>query len=268
MNEIQKIIKILAIILAIFIIVNIISAIMFGLSMFTNLGIRDDKVVVENFSEIYKDIEQIDIDVLSSNIILKTGNEFKVEAHNLKNQFSSKQINGKLKIEERKRWFGGNNFSGEITIYIPKDEKLDSLKVDAGAGKIVIENIVADRFKLEQGAGIVTISNSDFNKTDIDGGAGKIEIVSSVLNNLKMDAGIGKIEIEAYVTGSSKIECGIGEIKMLLLGNKEEYSIDAEKGLGNIKIEGKDYSSDLKVGTGKNNIDLEGGIGTIFVEFQ
>lgn len=268
MSSVQKIIKIFAIILSVFIILNIVSAIMFGLSMFANIGIRNDKIEVESFSETYQNVNEIDIDAISSNIIIKTADKFRVEASNLKNQFSSKVINGKLKVEERKRWIFANNFAGEIIIYVPEKSPLNKLKIDAGAGKIEIENIIADEFDLNQGAGIVKISNSGFNKTDIDGGAGKIEIISSVLNDLKLDAGVGKIEVEAYIKGKSKIECGVGETNITLLGEEKDYSIVAEKGIGSIRIEGKEQSSSTQYGIGENKIDIEGGIGSINLKFE
>lgn len=268
MSGIQKVIKIFAIILSIFIILNIVSAIMFGLSMFANIGIRSDKIEVESFSETYQNINEIDIDAISSNIIIKKADKFKVEANNLRNQFSSKVINGKLKVEERKKWIFANNFAGQIVIYVPENTSLNKLKIDAGAGKIEIENIVADKFNLNQGAGIVKISNSGFNKTDIDGGAGKIEVSASVLNDLKLDAGVGKIELEAYIKGKSKIECGIGETDVTLLGEEKDYQIVAEKGIGSIRIQGKEQASNTKYGIGENEINIEGGIGSINLNFE
>lgn len=268
MNGFQKTIKIFAICLAIFIIVNIIGGILTFLSIVTGVHFENDTVKVETFAETYTNVERIYVDSASSNIVIKPGNEFKVEANNLKNSFSSKARNGELRVKEEKAWFWNNNASGEIVIYVPHTITLDELKIDSGAGKINIADIKAYEFDLDQGAGVVTIENSKFSKTDIDGGAGEIKVKNSVLNNLKMNAGIGRIEIEAEIAGNSKIDCGIGEMKITLLGNEEDYNIKAEKGIGNIRINSKNQENDINYGNGKNKLKLEGGMGSIEVEFS
>lgn len=267
MNGVQKTIKIFAICLAIFIIINIIGGILSFLAIITGVHFSNDTVKTETFSETYTNIESINISSVSSNIVIKSGNEFMVEANNIRNSFSSKVRNGELQIREEKNWFFSNNISGEIIIYVPIEIALDELKIDSGAGKIEIENVKADEFSLDQGAGIVTIGNSKFNKTDIDGGAGEIRIKNSILNNLKMNAGIGKIDVEAEITGNSKIDCGIGEMRITLLGDEQDYNIKAEKGIGNIHINRKIQENDITYGNGKNKLKLEGGMGNINIDF-
>ena len=121
---------------------------------------------------------------------------------------------------------------------------------------------------MDHGAGILTITNSNFNNADIDGGAGKITINSSTLNNLDMDAGVGEVEIEANITGDSEINCGVGEVNITLLGNKDDYSIRTEKGIGSIKINNENQESNSVYGNGSNKIELEGGVGSISVSFK
>lgn len=267
MNGIQKTIKVFAICLAIFIIINIIGGILGFLSIITNVRIGNNKVVVESFSETYQNVNKIDINTISSNVIIKSGKEFKVEASNLKHNFSSKLRNGTIKIEEQKEWFMSNSNLGIITIYIPTNTTLDELEIDSGAGRIQIQDILIDKLDLDQGAGRLEISNSTFNKTKIVGGAGEINIKSSILNDLKMSAGVGRINLEAEITGNSRIECGIGDMRIKLLGNKEDYCLTTEKGVGNIKIDDNGKVNDTIYGEGKNKLRLEGGIGNIQVNF-
>lgn len=266
MNGVQKVIKVFAICLAIFIIMNILGAILYGLSFIADVGFRNDKIAVEHFEGNYKNATIIDIDCISSNLIIKTGNEVRVEANNLRNNLSSEEKNGVLKITESKTWGWSNNPSGVITVYIP--DEISELKINAGAGKIIIEDISVDNFDVEQGAGIMKISNSKFNEASIDGGAGNIKVSSSIINGLKMKAGVGKIELEAKLTGNNKIKCGIGEMNITLLGNEEEYKITAEKGIGSIKIKNEEQSTNSVYGKGENKLNLEGGIGSITVDFK
>ena len=51
-------------------------------------------------------------------------------------------------------------------------------------------------------------------------------------------------------------------------GNKENYTIKANKGIGSIKIDGKEVSNDITYGNGENNIKIDGGIGEIKIDFK
>lgn len=268
MSQTQKIIKILAICLSIFIIVNIISGIVFVFSAIVGLDLDNSSNNLTNFEESYEDVKIIKLSAISSTVNIKTGDNFKIVAQNVKNKFSANLVDEILKIEEHKSSWFDNDFKGNITIYVPVNYELDNLDIEVGAGKINIENILADKFDIEQGAGTINILNSKFNKTDIDGGAGKMEIYSSVLNDLKLDAGVGQVDIIGSITGNSNIECGVGSMNIRLSENKNDYKIVAKKGLGSISIDGVEQKSDVIYGTGINNIKLEGGVGSISVNFD
>lgn len=268
MTGFQKAIKIFAIGLAVFIIVQIISALLFGLGiLFQFDSWTNGKRETINFLEKYQDVDRIDIDLSRSNLILQSGDTFQVEAVGNSKHFSSKVKNGTLKVEEKFGWFGYFGSSIEIVITVPKNHTLKELSIDSGAGRIEIRDIESSIFDIDQGAGVVTISNSIFQKADIDGGAGKMDLLDSTFNNLKLDAGVGQVVIQSTVTGISKLECGVGEMDITLLGNKDDYRILVEKGLGNVKIDGVSYSNDTIYGSGSNTIELEGGVGNINVQF-
>ncbi|MCI9366381.1 MAG: DUF4097 domain-containing protein [Clostridia bacterium] len=186
----------------------------------------------------------------------------------MKSKFSSKIINGTLKIYEEKIWHWNNNQAGYITLYIPEDMNLKEIDIDNGAGRVVIDSINVREIDLDHGAGAIEIVNSKFDKADINGGAGKIEIKSSVLNNVELSAGVGRVSIEAEITGDSKIECGVGGVDVVLNGEKEDYKIVAEKGIGSLKIEGKSISDEHTYGVGRNRIRVEGGVGSINIDFD
>lgn len=266
MSKGQKIIKIGAIVLGFVIISNILSFLFYGLSWFLDISFNNHQVT--NFNETYQNIREIEIDGISSSIIIESGDEFKVEATNLENNFTSKAKNGVLKIEEHDKWFFYGNGKGEILITVPDEIVLDSLSIDTGAGKFIIRDIEAMEFDMDHGAGALEIIDSKFSKADIDGGAGMIQIENSNLNNLELDAGVGKVEIEASITGNSQINCGIGEIDVILIGASDDYQIRTEKGIGSVEIAGIKQKNGTVYGNGDNRLDLEGGIGRIKVDFQ
>ena len=269
MSEGQKVIKVLAICFAIFLIVNILGGLLIGISAFAQIGFGEGKIVVEQFSETYQNVREIEIDTIASNLIIQPGEDWKVEANNLNNRFSSKLQNGTLKIEEENTWFWNtNSVSGEIIVSVPDDTILRKLEIDAGAGKIEISNIEVEQLDIDQGAGVLEIKNGTFQRTDIDGGAGETIIKDTSFHNLKLNAGVGAISIKAEMTGKSEIECGVGDTDLTLLGKEEDYTVLAEKGLGNIQINGTNQGNHTRYGSGENQIKIEGGIGNITIDFE
>jgi hypothetical protein len=265
MNGFQKAIKVFAIFLAMMIILSIIRSVLFGLSIVTNFELESNSG--KEFSETYQDVEKIDIEISSAHITIKTGAEFKVVATNIKNDFSSKLNKRTLKISDNQKWFNNKN-NTKIILYVPDGKILEDFKINSGAGKVEIVNVVANNFNINQGAGLMKISYSKFNNINIEGGVGATEIISSILNNLNLETGVGSVDIEAEITGNSKIDCGVGKVNLLLHGNQDLYTISAKKGLGTIRINNEKQTIKNKAYVGGDNIiKINGGLGDINVNF-
>ena len=71
-------------------------------------------------------------------------------------------------------------------------------------------------------------------------------INSSKLKNLDLDIGAGKATIEAYLEGRNDIDCGVGALDINLLGNKEDYQIKVNKGIGSVTVDGIKQMFDKK----------------------
>lgn len=272
MTTAQKVIKYLAIAFAIFLIVNIVSGILWGIFGFTFIfGLNtENQVITEEMSTTnfeYENINILDIDIAFSSLKIRNGEEFKIETNNT--NINCSQNNDIIHIDEKRhKWFKRNNV-GDLIIYIPKDLEFEKIKINTGAGKIDIEKITTKRLSLEIGAGEAKIE--ELNVTDeakIDGGAGKVTILSGKINNLDLDMGVGSLEVNAELKGSSDIDAGIGELKVNINAPKEDYNIKVSKGIGNITIDGKSVSDDTTYGDGENDIRVDGGIGNIRIDFK
>ena len=97
---------------------------------------------------------------------------------------------------------------------------------------------------------------------------GKVSILSGNINELNLDMGVGKFEVTSVITGNSKINAGIGNLELNIQDNKENYTIKADKGIGSIKIDGKEVADDVTYGDGENTIKIDGGIGEIKIDFM
>lgn len=277
MTTAQKIIKYLALGFALFLTITIISSILgviYGLANI--LGLRNNESNKELDNKELGSIEweqtsnlttYLDIDVKYTNLTLKTGEKFFVQSSS--KDIEIQQNGNKLKIEDKSRYnLLSNNDAGNLIIYIPQELEFEKVEIDTVAGKVDVEALKTEKLNLNLGAGETIIKNIVANEADIETGAGKLTIENGKLNDLDFDMGVGETNIKTELTGKNKIDTGIGSLKLNLLGNREDYKIKLSKGLGNIKIDGKSYSSDETIGSGENYIDIDGGIGEIKVDFE
>lgn len=271
MTNFEKGVKVFAVTLAVIIIVSIVSAFL-GLIDFSSQFFDDFSHDRPHTNEEYplgesefKDVSKIEVGLHSISLEVLEGKDFKIENYDTEDRVRFVNKNGILKIEEKDHNFW-NYSNGSIKIYIPKDHSLSELDVEMGAGKAVFDTITLDSFDFEQGAGSLMIENCDFKRIDLDGGAGKMTIKNSNLRNLELESDVGSVDIEAYLEGYSDIDSGIGSVKIRLLGSKEDYSITAKKGIGSITIDGERNINNY--GNGSNRIKIEGGTGSIHIDFE
>ena len=257
MNTTQKLIKGFAICLAVLIILSIINGIVFLAT--STIGFNNDVNISETYSS---NIKNINIDVGSTNMIIKKDDILSIDADNVSKEFKIKEQGNTLSIKEKKITIFGNKKGSSIIITIP--ETLGDLNIDIGAGKLEISDITTDKFSLEQGAGKVDITNLLSNKkTTIEGGAGELNITNSKLQDLSLDLGAGKFYFNGTLLGKNEIDQGVGEVILDLQNN--DYKFETSKGLGSITINGVSYKNDVKLGEGQNIIDIDGGIGSISI---
>ena len=272
MTSAQKIIKYLALCLATFLIFLIISSLLgvfYSVSKILDIQ-KDNEVTMDKMSTVnFKtdDISSLDINLLFTNLIIKQGNNLHFETNNEKVHFDEE--NNSLKIKEDSRnWLSQNN-KGDLILYLPENSQFKTVEIQVGAGKIQIENLVTDFLSLELGAGETSIQRLNVSENcKIESGAGKVSLLDGRIKNLDLDLGVGKFELISSLLGSNKINAGIGSLELNLLGNKKDYLIKADKGIGTIHVDEAVVSDDSTIGTGENTIKIDGGIGNIDVSFR
>lgn len=274
MTTAQKVIKYLAIAFAIFLIVTIISAILTGLFALSGLlGLKkhseselpSGEMIATNFEN--SDITTLEIDLAFTNLTIKTGESIKTDTDN--SNITCKTENKNLQIKEKnQKWFS-NHEKKELILYLPEGIEFEKVKIATGAGKIDIESLNTQKLTFELGAGETEIQNLKITKEcKIDGGAGKMSIFAGTINDLDLDMGVGEVNVTAILTGKSKIDAGVGNLNINLQGEKDSYKIQADKGLGSIKIDRKEITDGEIFGDGENYIEVDGGVGNIDIDFK
>ena len=156
-----------------------------------------------------------------------------------------------------------------MILYVDEDILFNEVIIENGAGTLEIDNLNTKELELDLGAGRVSIDKLNVSdEASISGGAGEISIINSSINNLDLDLGVGRVLLEAILTKDSEINAGIGEIDLNLLGKKDDYKINIDKGLGTVVVDGNEIYDKYSLGSGSNLIDISGGIGSVNVNFN
>ena len=266
MTPTQRTIKFLAIGLAIFLIICIISGIISTIGVLG--GFIDSEAVTGNIKtySVSDDIKALNIQISAADFTIKQGKAFSVES-NLKH-LTVTDDNGTLTIKEARK-FGTAYTEAVLTLYIPADTEFEKVNITTGAGRFKVENLAAEKLYLKLGAGEVEIDTLVANSSaDIEGGAGKVTISDGVLHDLDLEIGVGQLNLTSALSGESELDLGVGESNITLIGSRDDYKVDIDKGVGNISVEGTNISNTKGFGDGNNEVDINGGVGSISVKFK
>ena len=275
MTAVQKVIKYLALAFAIFLTVTIIGSILSAVGLLGGLFSDDDAGWGDVIGEtktytVTSKVSDLNIQINAADFYIKEGSGFSVES-NLKN-LEVDEKNGCLTLKDltKIKLNGSNTYENAVlTIYVPAGTVFDHVNIKTGAGRFTVDILSAETIGFELGAGDVTINKLiATTSADIEGGAGRITITDGALKELDLDMGVGQLNLTSALTGSCQLDLGVGESNITLIGSKEEYTLDLEKGLGSISIDGKNVSDYGSSGNGTNKVEINGGVGTINVVFR
>ncbi len=266
MTNFQKVVKCFAIVLAFSLIAGMTVGVIRGISAIVkvaDLTTSDGKV--EDVKE--ETIKKIRIKLFRTDLVIVEGESFNAETDN--DDVTVKEVFGTLVVEENSKSIVDSLKKSELVLVIPKGYTFEEIKITTGAGKFGAELLDAEKIDLNFGAGAVTIDKIvSSERTEMTGGAGKIEIRDGKTHNLNFDMGVGKLDYRAEITGESEIDCGMGGVDLILLGGEENYSVDLDKGLGLVSVNGVSYNDGIDYGDGENKLDINGGVGEIKVNFE
>ena len=275
MTDVQRIIKYLAIAFAAFLAVAIIGGILSAVGVLGGIFLGGDREETDATGDmktyaVASRISELKIHINAADLTIKEGGKFSVES-NLKN-LTVEEKNGCLILKDLTtiKLNGSNAYKDAVlTVYVPAGTVFDKVSLNTGAGRVTAGELLAETVDLELGAGDALIDTLVATKSaDIEGGAGRIAISGGALHNLELGMGVGQLNLTSALTGECQLELGIGESNITLIGSREAYELDIEKGIGEIRVEGKvvyDYGSS---GNGTAEVKSQGGIGAINVEFK
>ncbi len=266
MNERGKLIKKLADILAVVLIVMIIGGLVGATGILGGIiAPTSGNVPTEELTLNKADVYELDMEVGSANINIIRSDILRIETDS--DSFKLKNKNGKIKIEEKGNIFALNP-DRSVTIYLPEDFYFQKVSLETGASNISGELLNTEYLELDIGAGIITLERLEVTKkAEIDCGAGQFNLKSGTLYNLDFSLGVGSADITAELKSNADIESGVGELKLTLADSKDNYTFNVETGIGSIIYDGASVKGDTLLGNGATRVKLEGGVGSVDIDF-
>lgn len=246
MTGFQQIVKYLSIALAIFLAASIIIG---GISVLGAIFGRGHNNILDELYEveISQDIEKIEIDISAASLEIVSGNKFSLSTNIDKLEVSSN--NSKLYVKQnQKHVYVNTGKSGKIIITVPENINLKAFDLDAGAGAVYIECLNTQNADMDMGAGALTVRRGE-------------------IGNLELDLGVGETNLTSALKGRSSINCGVGETNINIIGQKSDYSIDIDTGVGLVTFENMHIKGNTVIGDGQYKLDIDGGVGSININF-
>ncbi|MGN0548596.1 MAG: hypothetical protein ACI4IM_03280 [Acutalibacteraceae bacterium] len=269
MTSVQKAIKYLAMAVAIILSVSIIGGIFSALSSVSFIFSKGEKDAVGEMQtyQINGEISSLDIEINAAKLEIVQGEQFSVESNH--KYISVSSDSGKLRINETRRIASLSSEAAVIRLTVPSGFVFDEADIETGAGKVTIDSLSADILDVSLGAGKATVENLVANsRADIEGGTGMLTVNGGSLNNLNLDMGVGSLTFKSRIEGNSSLDLGVGEAKLIILGRREDYCIELDKGLGEARLEGESMRDDSVYGAGSNRLSIDGGVGAVNIEFS
>lgn len=251
MNNVQKLIKILATLLA-FILIGFIFyiPILIGTEIYKSITDeiqKEDNLLKEPVKkEIYDlDFSKINIDINTCDVSVDTGKEFKVVTNDEK---LTTNLDGTvLNIEsDNKNIFNKNKC--KLNIVIPK-ESINILNITNKYGDIKLINLV-------------------LNEVNIYSYVGDVDINKSKFNNVLINNSIGNIGVDADINETLNVKLACGDVTLMINDYLENYKSNVTKKIGSILINGVNYSNDILLGNGDKKIDINSTIGGVSLNFK
>lgn len=211
-----------------------------------------------------QELSSLHIDLKAADVVIESGDEFKIEAN--EGLVELRRGEKALYIQEKDTHFWDHwSDHRQLKIVIPRDwESLETLRLNNRAGRARVQGVKVRNLELDSGAGKVEVWDITVSeRAKVSSGAGFFQVRASEMRNLDLDMGVGKVELEAKLSGNNDIDAGVGKLDLRLLGDKDDYRIKVEKGLGSITLNGGKLADDDVRGDGETTVDIDGGVGAI-----
>lgn len=204
--------------------------------------------VEEEIREEMDDIHRLDVDVQNAEIYIYSTEEEQIRFDSNRKKAIGRVEGNTLKLEEE-------TFFEEtlvLEIYIPEG-LLKEIDIEAAAGTVTADRIVADSVSIEVDAASVQIDELQVNQ------------------EAKLHVEAGEILVGYYDGPKLDVDCAMGSIMVVCEGNQTDYNYKMECGVGQIALNQERYSGlgeEIHINNGSSKlIKTECDLGEIVLKF-
>lgn len=276
MNGFQKVVKYLAMALALLLTIGIIGGVctvVFGIVS----SKKEEKVQVEvQTSNEYetKEFSSMDIESGVANVTIEIGDKFYVTTENVPETLVTEVSHKTLIIKNEdkfnwKNWLDkeGKHEKARITITVPKGTAMDKVTINGGVGDVTISDFYVETLKIDGGVGKVVGVNLTGDDVRVDTGVGDIKLEDVTFNDCKFDNGVGNFEVSGTINGDIEVNGGVGNCDLSLNASRKDYNLDIDAGVGSIHINGEKCKELKENNKSKRKISVDGGVGNVDIVF-
>lgn len=277
MTGVQKFIKYIAIAFGIYLSITIVLVLLGIVNGLVKGSKQSTTEIIENIdgddlkdiSQEYTNIANLEIDLENIELIIKKGENLKIEGTNIPNKLEIKQDGNTLKISDDEVFSNFYTVNNALTIYIPEEQKLNNIDIEANSVSVDIERLNATNLKLETYNNDCKIDELLVDNLEMNNEYGKIEIYKSEVKTLKLDSESGTEDIHMKITEKAEMDLEYSTTNMILTGSLENYQINHKKQFGNTYIEGNEFLSPREsIGNGNIKINLETKYTEMYIDFE
>ncbi len=193
-------------------------------------------------------IRSLDLDLEAGTLYLQNGDTYKVMVQNGRRGLRCEVKNGVLQLKETDSihtlldWSG--NHTPTILVMIPESARLETVKVSVGAGNVQAQDLQTKSLDIDVDAGNFSCQQLEIQgrcQLDVDAGSVMIEN-GQIQGGLQVDVDAGMVSYAGSLEGDWKVDVDAGSVELTLAGVLEDYDYQIEYDLGNVYLDGREYS--------------------------
>lgn len=156
---------------------------------------------------------------------------------------------------------------GNISITVPYGVELFTVRVDTDMGDITLDNVTAGEVDLDADVGNIVVSGGTFRSLDCDSEVGEVTVTAVTADYLKCYADVGQVQAMEFIATETDLETNLGSVTAIVLGAREDYALELEVDLGEIKVDGQKVSSPYSSSGNSRVLAAKADVGSVTVDF-
>ncbi len=277
MTVLQKITKYAAAAFAVFLAVSIIGGTVGGVLSVAQLGFsfsdgdEKEETLQTATTEISltESIKELDIELKSSKLSVSNGSTFSIK-HAGSGIKTEKYITANgigIKLRENAN-LPSDTFFDKVELTVPADTVFDKVRIDMKAGSVQVGSLTATDLDVSCDAGSFIASKLFVSgKADIDIDAGNVDVKYGEIGTFDCDTEAGRISFGGKVKIGAEIDSEVGSVRLALVGSRDDYTLDIDKSVGSVTVDGARITDKTPVGSGSAKIKIDGGVGSVDIVF-